>query len=406
MARFKGNNNQPTIRLMFERANYAKFAFPENNGVGPPGIKDFNRWEMTKFGRINDNGNAIVPRAMYIKPIVDTIGITETSSALNFVTDAFVAMKKHLRRAFQKGILRPDHPFLSDFAAHRGYESPMYMHDKHTSSLLAAYNYSFLSDKFYRERVRNFGDYVHYFLDFMRVSSDAQPFTFTGFQRSRHSSIYTSGLVVDIAGADLSEDELKDDFFISAPEFSYYFKLAKYYGFMLNKNAPFVLVADINSPAMRPYIQENNMQPNSVINTVFMQVYPYDVERIESLMIEYYNLYVAGAPYIKEVSFCTSGKPRHKITSRNQTNIELVRKKYRPRYFLNFYIDLRNIEELYPFQKADIRRIKQKAGFFYRTRSPRASLDYVNEQFRSLYAAKEGTLHHWKQQQKMKKMNK
>ncbi len=407
MARFKGKNGLDLIPLMVERLRYAKEAFPENGGLGPPGIKDFNRWEMTKFGRIDDNGNAVMPKSQYPKPLLSTTGIVETFSALNFVSDAFLDMKKHLKRAYQIGVLTPDHPFLSDFAVRRAYESPIKGYDDYASGLFSVYNVSFLSDTALRSKIKNFGDYVHHFLDFTRTSSDLKPLSITGWHRSKNSSIYSSGLVIDIAGQDLSVDEFKDDFFISAPEFSYYFKLAKYYGFLVNKNAPFMLVADINSPVMKEYINNNGLPSRAgLIDQAYFRVYQYDIERIEALMIEYYNLYVQSAPFIKEVKFCPNGKPRHNVISRNQTNIQIVRQKYPPRFFLNFYIDLRNIEERQPFKKADIRRMKQKAGFFYKKYNPAAALDYINEQYRSLYAAKEGTLYHWKQQQKMKKKNK
>ncbi len=407
MARFNGTNDLDTIDLMVERSQYNIRAFPESNGLGPPGIRDFNRWESTKFGRIDLNGNAIVPVTNVFKTLGSTIGVENTSVVHNFVADAFSDMKNHIKRAYQSGLLPPGHPYLSAFAARRAYRSPVGLYSGYTSKLMSIYNNSFLSQAGYKSKVKNFGDYVRCLPDFIAEYEDQRPLTLTGWQRSKHSSIFTSGLVIDIAGQPLSSDSFKDEVFLTTPEFSYYKKLVKYYGFLIHKNAPFVLVADISSPVMANYLSTHGYpSPESVIDNGFRRTYTYDINLLKALLLKHYNAYVAQNPYIKKINFCPQGRPNHKIKYRQATNMSIVDREHRPEFFMNLYIEIRNIEEKKPFKQADIRRIKQKAGFFYKKQGDMVALEYINEQYRSLFSAKEGTLHHWKKREEQKKKNK
>ena len=92
------------------------------------------------------------------------------------------------------------------------------------------------------------------------------PITFSGFQRSRQSTIFSSGLAIDIAGVSFSDDEQKQNLLFDSRSFEFYLALAKQYGFSVNKRNPGVLISDLASPVTSEY---RNNYDLSTINLVF-----------------------------------------------------------------------------------------------------------------------------------------
>ena len=86
---------------------------------------------------------------------------------------------------------------------------------------------------------------------FVRIGYDI-PVTKTGYILSKYNSPRMSGLVVEIQNEPRDEDELKSQH-IKDREFDFFQRAAMNHGFLVNKNAPWVLVADINSTVMRDY---------------------------------------------------------------------------------------------------------------------------------------------------------
>ena len=60
MAKFKGKNSiESTGLLARERAKYKLAAFPENDGMGPNQVVDFNFAEKVNYGRVDIQHNPV-----------------------------------------------------------------------------------------------------------------------------------------------------------------------------------------------------------------------------------------------------------------------------------------------------------------------------------------------------------
>ena len=226
MARFYGDNDMESlIDLTYERLNYHKYAFPERNGAGPPGVKNYNIFEWGKFGRIDFEGDAIIVNPNSLKPLALANGDTYTLTAQNFVSDAFSDMRMHIRKSITLGTIRQNHPYIVPMSAKNAYTPPATLYDEYIMSIFDHYNETFLADKYYNIRVHTYSEYMKYLPVFMQTLGPEQPMTITGWQRSKNSSIYTSGLAIDIAGLSIASDQEKDEQFLMTEEFSYYLKL-------------------------------------------------------------------------------------------------------------------------------------------------------------------------------------
>ena len=80
------------------------------------------------------------------------------------------------------------------------------------------------------------------------------PVTKTGMTYSRFYNPMFSGLCIEISTADHGDDEWKFRNFINNYNFKLYSLAASKFGFLIDKNAPWRLVANLNSAQMKSYI--------------------------------------------------------------------------------------------------------------------------------------------------------
>ena len=405
---FHGNNSiTPIQRLMLERGNYKSFAFPENGGRGPSNVLDFNFAERTQYGKVNIKGNAVIARQDTLKPVVSTTDSNNTVMLQNFMADAYSDFVNHMQRACQLRIIKNDHPFLSGINAVTAYMSPVKMFREYMDAQMAKFNDVYLRNLNELPQIMNFGHYCTQVVHFLKILGQNHPITLSGYHRSKRSSIFTSGFAVDIAGLDMSDDDPKDELFIKDENFPYYIKVARYYGLVVAKNAPFVLAADLSSPAMRPYLNANgifSMKDTFTLN--FQEAIGMDIQFMKNIFIDQYNNFVRLFPLERIISVCKSGRTKSMLSPRVLTNLNLVNQKYDHSFFNGLYIELRNIEERNPYKQADLKRMKRNANFFYKSLGPERSMAYINEQFRQLYKFKRGNSHETLKRIKLKKQAK
>ena len=392
MSNFRGRNGLTSIRdLMIERERYKKLAFPDRGGLGPKNVLDFNFAERNLYGKIDTNGNAVIPIPNKLAPLYSELNYQSTMAVQNFLAQAFQNLSNHMERACTLRIINTDSPYLSRLEPVRAYSSPTKEYNEYMSLLLADFGSSYLATSPVLRKITSFKDYCGSLIDYSRRAGQNWPLTFTGWHRSKRSSIFTSGMAIDISGLSMDDDKDKQNLFLRDPNFDYYVNLCRYYGLVVSKNAPWVIAADISSPAMRPNLEANNMGSiESVFARNFVPSRIYDIELLKEAALQGFNSFVRQFPYDKEIRVCKSGKTRYNIIQRQLTNINLVNQNNDYRVFNNLYVELRNIEEREPFKKSDLARIKKNANYFHKALGPDRGFEFINEQFRSLYKFKEG----------------
>ena len=86
------------------------------------------------------------------------------------------------------------------------------------------------------DEVYDIKQYVSKLIDFSKLFAAKLPLTLTGFQLSRESDVFGSGLAFDISGLAHDNDEIKEALFIDNPIFEFYLNIAKQHGFSVSKN--------------------------------------------------------------------------------------------------------------------------------------------------------------------------
>jgi hypothetical protein len=394
MSRFKGKNSiQKTSTLGISRAKYNRSAFPENGGRGPEQIVDFNFAERVLYGKVDVQHNPVIPQSGFILPIFGSTNLTQTLTAMNFVAEQFTDLEQHFVRACRMGVISNTDPILSTLQAKRAYIDPLEEYSRYIDAVMTSFVDDFLIDR--DREINNFPDFINTFVQFAEVMRDIYPITLSGFQRSSQSSIFSSGLAIDIAGIPFDDDVIKTNLLLDNPAFIYYTNLAKQYGFSVNKLNPGVLISDLASPVTTVYREKVNLSTiNSVFSEQFEKTLYRDFALLNNVLLEFYDTFTSRYPYIIDHE-CNCVRT---LTTVNRKEIlHDIDIYYNNIIYL--YITLRNIEERKPFNDNNIQNI-YKRSLSLKKYSEQKMFDYIDDQFKSKYNFQDGTLTYHKKRMK------
>ena len=384
------NTTKPLRRLASERAEYTLQAFPENNGMGPSQVTNFNFAERTLYGRVDRQHNPVIPKKEFIVPAMTPDGRPSAVLLMNFVAYQWRDLQLYYRKSTRMGLLNTDDPLLANLKAFRGYKDPLEDYRAYLEDLLYSYVFTFLETR--TKQVISFDIFLQYLLQFMENMRDIFPITFTGWQRSRNSNIFSSGLAIDIGSVSFSDDTQKQSLLLSSPNFQYYMETALRFGFSINKRNPGVLVSDLESPQTAFYRDHYNM-PNleSIFQTQYSKTIYSDIPELINMFIVAWNGYVATNPSRTTFESKQNVTFASRITLDNINNNTIHDNNILYNKIIKLYINIRNIEERKPYKDNDISRITDNA-LRIKNISENTMLEYIDDQFKAKYNLKDGSL--------------
>ena len=247
---YDAKNNSRAFSAYVQRKDYKESAWqPEPTWPSP-----IDLWyNKTFYGRLDVHGNAIFVNDKYVKK-VDTKSDTNTL-VLNFVAEAFKDLKEYYAIAANTGQIETKDTNLLLMEAKNGWLSVNKEHIRHMKILFSAFNSTFLTENSRDKKITSFETFLPIFKEYLQLSLPDLPFTKTGFISSEFCSPMSSGLIIEIANGRPGDDNEKYRKFLSDPNFTFYTLAAKKFGFKVDKNLPWRLVADVGSPAMLKYME-------------------------------------------------------------------------------------------------------------------------------------------------------
>ena len=236
-------------------------------------------------------------------------------------------------------------------------------------------------------KIKNFPEFLHEFMELVDYRADALPFTKSGFILSRYFSPLSSALIIEVSDGDHSVDEIKEKGWVEDPNFSFYRNAAANFGFIVDKNAPWRLVADVNSPIMAQYMEPYGVTGADLFEKYYYHCHLLDVEVLKFYLIEMYNAYVQAYPHAKVFKTKLKGggvKTVSKLINRRMTTTESVNNQFSPSFWLKtyYYIRLREMgveRDPVSFNKK-LKKILQRQKLF----DFENALSYINDSIRRL----------------------
>jgi hypothetical protein len=387
MSKFKGKNSLKTTRLAYERANYKLNAFGDDQVQ----VTDFNFAERNFYGRVNRQLEPVVVDEQYLVPLSLATQEPVTHRLVNFVANQFRDMELHFAKACRMGVIPTDDPILSKLEVKRSYEDPIAAFKKYTSETMRKILDDFILQN--RHLVNNFDQFMTLFMQFYLNHDNSETPILSDFMKSKNSNIFMSGLALDIAGLDYSDDQAKQEQMFNSPAFQYYLNIAKQYGFHVNLNNPGVLISDLQSPATTPYRSVLLMPTvSSVFNRQYKKTAIMDIKLLEKLLLDTYNTYVNLNPYNTYYKTCNNNTISKSINIKNISNIDY-------NSILLYYINMKNFFEGSPLSPSERQAVLNTARSIGKYDREKAAL-FVEDQFRRHYNQKHGSLTYYKKRMK------
>ena len=249
-----GNNALGSKEIFKQRTRY-KELYP--SGSGFPGSFSFWDGDNLYYGRVDQDKKVIFPNENYLKQIA---GTKKTVFALNFVTDAFQDFQQFMKITIDKKFVS-DEAITAPWFANKGWQD---VHEAHHEGMTSAYtsfagSYLDLTGK--HKIIKGPETFLDaFFNDYISNTIHDVPFTKTGFIRSKYSTPLMSGLCIEIDSYDHGSDYQKYDKFVNNINYRTYLLAAAKFGFMIDQDAPWRLVANIESSNMRSYISKYMVQ--------------------------------------------------------------------------------------------------------------------------------------------------
>lgn len=377
---FFGKNDLDSQDYFYSRMAYSVYAFRDHEEMKKKGvIRDFWFAENMLYGKINTSFFAIEPRHERLAPIPGT----DDQFAFPFIISAYGEFEKEIRNAILSGKIG-SMPFLRKLKVHKSTESINRLYSN-LATIITSRMVRFLTQTRRSDKIFSFEDFMLHFEDFVLEFSLNNIVTKSSFVMSNDVGLPHSGLSLELADADYASDFEKIENFINDPEYAYYLKVAEKYGFYVDKNVPWRLVANLSSRPMQLFIEETGAPSDlqSILGSNFRKAYMNDLGLLKFAAYNAYSTIVSSRPNVSK-SFQEGGKLFTSFKKRMPVTPDEVDILYPDEKWLQLYIKVKNNEKKLNFNGPEIKRITKNSISLKNLLDTREAMGYINRVFRDI----------------------
>ena len=309
-------------------------------------LVDFNFAEKCLYGKVSRSYVSIEPNETLSKftRIRNIDGSVSRVRVFSFVADAFADLTRQFEKSVQIGKIRKTAPYLSTLKAFDGYQKTNVAYTNYFNTLISAMQ-KVKEQK--SVKIINFSDFINFLEDFSMSVGKSFPVTKTGFIRSRFNSILNNGISIEISDLTYNNDDQKVTEFVNSPNFEYYLNACNSFGFMVDIDAPWRIIADIASGPMINYASRYGYNSTDVVlTTAYKTVHNSYFNNISEQLL---NIYNALAAKFIDTDDCTG---RAIIIRPTEYTLEQINNLYNEKYLIKLYCTLRFLEEESQYSKA------------------------------------------------------
>jgi len=323
--------------------------------------------EKFLYGRVSPR---MLPMELTSKQSLGTIASDHCADAktpqqaIHFVADAFNEMSTFFAQKVLAQNINIDDPYLSTLQAYKSFKSPTKLYADYSKVF---HNATVTTLKKGQTPITNFPQFMDRMLQALEKGGPTFPFTKPAYIKSKICPIYCSGLAIEIADLKYDNDEDKKKF-IESPNWEFFVEACNQYGFMIDLNIPWRIVADIDSVGMQQYSSRRGYSTTGAILGLYKNT---QINYIPLFIANLYRLYEAVKRPQFDVTVCSTGEPLLKVQPPQSYNgIPGVIEEFKLEYFLNYYFRIRFAEEESQFTEAEQQRLIAETLQLYHQGNP------------------------------------
>ena len=372
MVDFKATNKSGVQHAYFMRELYRERAF-ENIDLANPIDMWYNKM---LYGRVNPRGETILLSETFLKPVRS--GSVETIQAVNFVADAFKEFQLYYEKAIQRGKVQPT-GVLYDLQARKGFPAGGFNNFYHVR-MEALYNVfvnSYLPNLGRERELKDFKTFAKFFIEYIVKVSGQNPVTKTNVLLSRFADPLSTGLILELFVADHGNDILKTKLFIDDVNLNFYQDALNKFGFLMDFNAPWRIVADLKSPVMQKYMEPYGATFENIFDAYYYKTFINDIDTLKVYMFGFYNSYIAAQPFARTIQQ-KCGSLRRVLIARNAIDPADFTQSYGDLFWLKLYLKLRATEAQLKWTDAEFAVNVRQVYELKKTLDMSTAIRYIN----------------------------
>jgi hypothetical protein len=378
--KFRATNVSKNSRVLFnERGKYNNDGIPTRYREKYPGLfRNFWFIENMYYGRIDRSHRFISLKIDKLEAVNGQQG--NSIFMIDFVSHALRDFLAQHRKALGASKIQKNDDFLSELDPYKGHQNLLKDYDLHMTRLKNEMHSKMIR---HPNKIKNFDDFIDFFLNEVFMRSQPVPLTLTGFISSRHSSPMSTGLFVDLVELDFGDDMAKVANIVDRPNFQFLMNNCIKHGFMIDYNVPTRLCANLGSGEMEKYMSLYGTSASTIFNDYYDYVYTLDHVYFMNYMRKYYNKFVGFRPNIIKESPTTfrGDKAKRYIVKKHKLSQYSLAEKYDEKYRINLYVNLRNYETNNRYSPALIEKLKDNAMEYLNLQGLDKALEYIDYQF-------------------------
>ncbi len=360
----KGKNGLNSL-ASFEQRNRYDNAVPEHDN-----LKDFWKESANLYGKVDWDGTPVLVKESKIIPIPGNY--KKVHYVLDFVSDAFVQFRNFYKRAMTRGVISKNTSIF--IKPVKSWNSINDSYNDMQVAFGASMAKRILSQKTSARKIKNFDNFIKSLSDACATTySPNSKYTKSGHILSRKVGILQTGLVIELSDASYDNDNLKFRKFFQDENFLFYVEAAKRFGFFVDKNVPWRLVADLHSPAMIEFLEIRGSAQESFFDNYHHRAPVYDIDALKDYYTFHYNSFASEVPFIRHPDSCLPTEERQPAELNTMPDKKWVR----------LYLFLRAIETRKEWNQTEFDSKANIATNLLSRYDLNKAIEYVNVLFRN-----------------------
>ena len=379
----KGKNNLSAQELFQERGVYDK-EYPVTDHLN---INPIDLWSDHKllYGRVDLCGNPIYVQS---NSLVQLPNGPEVLVVIDIVEEAFQDIQNSINKAVFLNRLDIANSTIFPLKPVKAWRNALTDYHSYLESMFQVFSSNFVNTAIDRKIV-DYNSFEREFINFYKSIQNKFVFSFAGFITSSYASPLISGLMIEFSNDDHGDDTTKYQKYLQDPEFNFYKDIIKRHGFVLDKHAPWRIIADLESPPIKDRIANQLGNINEFFKNRFLSANYLAIENMSAYMHKMWDTFAAIYPVVTK-------PPSHHCpivnkTRRQRLTLEEFRVRYGRKHWLKFYIKIRNMETRKNLSNQQLKLITKNAFDIFKYKrngfpltekeGDRPALDYVQQVF-------------------------
>ncbi len=345
-----------------------------------------SREDKHNYGVIDTKGNVVYPIPSLLKTYKNNNGTTHSN--IEFVVDAFNELTRFYSDLFTRNkIARAT--LYSDI---NPVSSTVTFYDSYNNYLAETYNLfetKFLTKETKKE-IYNINDFVKQLTRYIKIICASGIINRSAFIKSIFVDPAVNGLRI---GLEPEKPYLntrdKSKTYIANPDFDFFIKNAAMFGFYVDKNMPWFIVADLESSIMKQYMRRYGiLTTQEIFDKYYFRAHTADIESLKNIILILWNKYASYNNTIKRNNTINCKSLFQETVNYNQLSIENFDNALGKNWIIRFYLYTRVLEEKIKISQIKFESLSEECIKINNYFGEQKAVSFINEKLYEMSSTK------------------